>query len=126
MASSAEAEGVASSKSGELAQELAEVKRAVGKPLPGPIVLGTDSMTNGQVARRQGAAHRLKHALRRWETLLERVDGGLVELLHVPDKCMPADFLTKWTSNKKVRESIDYLINVKHKVYHPNDPNKPK
>ena len=65
----------------------------------------------------------MKHALRRWETLIERVDSGLVKLLHVPDACMPADFLTKWTTRKKVRASIDYLINAKNKVYHPNDPN---
>merc|ERR1711938_189182 len=84
-ASSAEAEGIASSKAGEAAQELAEIKRATGNPQEGPIVIGTDSITNGQVARRQGAANRLKHALRRWETLLERVDSGLVKLVHVPD-----------------------------------------
>ena len=55
----------------------------------------------------------------------ERVDSGLVKLLHVPDVCMPADFLTKWTTHKKVRASINYLINSSNKVYHPNDPSKP-
>ena len=108
-----------------MAQELAEIKRATGAPVEGPIVIGSDSLTNGQVARRQGSAQRLKHALRRWEILIERVDSGLVKLLHVPDVCMPADFLTKWTTHKKVRASINYLINSSNKVYHPNDPSKP-
>ena len=63
--------------------------------------------------------------LSRWEILIARVDSGLVKLLHVPDVCMPADFLTKWTTHKKVRASINYLININNKVYHPNDPKKP-
>ncbi len=45
MGSSAEAEGVASSKAGEMAQELAEIKRATGAPVEGPIVIGSDSLT---------------------------------------------------------------------------------
>ena len=63
------------------------------------------------MARRQGAAQRLKHALRRWEILIARVDSGLVKLLHVPDVCMPADFLTKFVSKAKLARSLKRATN---------------
>ena len=49
------------------------------------VVLGTDSVANLQVVRRHGAATRLKHALRRWETLMARVEANKVKLVHVGD-----------------------------------------
>ena len=122
MASSTEAEGHATAKAADIAEEAAEIKRAMGVPIEGPVVIGTDSVTNGYIANRQGAANRMKHALRRWETLVERIDAGLVKLVHLPDPQMPADFLTKWVTAKKVNETVDYLTNVANKVPHPMAP----
>ena len=61
----------------------------------------------------------MKHALRRWETLIARIDSGIIKLVHLPDPQMPADFLTKWVAHKKITESVDYLTNVTNQVPHP-------
>ena len=94
----------------------------MGAPVEGPIVIGTDSVTNGYIANRQGAANRMKHALRRWETLVERIDSGLVKLVHLNDPQMPADFLTKWVSATKVNATVEYITNMRNKVPHPMAP----
>ena len=122
MASSTEAEGHASAKAGDLAAETAEIKRAMGVTIEGPIVIGTDSVTNGYIANRQGAANRMKHALRRWETLVERIDTGLVKLVHINDPEMPADFMTKWVTAKKIKDTLFYLTNERNRVPHPMAP----
>ena len=57
------------------------------------------------------AAVRLKHALRRYATLQGHVAAGEVKVVHVPDKFNAADFLTKWVSAKKVKESVAYTSN---------------
>ena len=105
-----------------MVEEAAEIKRAMGAPLKDPVVVGTDSATNGYVANRQGAAANLKHALRRWELLTARIDSGLLKLVHIPDPEMPADFLTKWVTAKKIQKSLDYLINAGNRVPHPLAP----
>ena len=122
MGSSAECEGYASHKASELIEEGIEVARAMGVyDSSEPVVLGSDSVSNLQVARRQGAATRLKHALRRWELLTARVNRGMIKLVHVGDAEMPADFLTKWVSAKKLDRSLAYITNKDNRVPHPNE-----
>ena len=121
MGSSAEGEGYASLKASELVEEAIETARAFGIYDGAPVVLGSDSVANLQVARRQGAATRLKHALRRWEILMERVEAGHVKLVHVGDAEMPADFLTKWVPAKKLAASLDYVTNRKMRLKHENE-----
>ena len=55
MGSSAEVEGYASLKASELIEEGIETARAYGIYDGAPVVLGTDSVANLQVARRQSA-----------------------------------------------------------------------
>ena len=121
MGSSAEVEGYASLKASELVEEAIETARAYGVYDGVPVVLGTDSVANLQVARRQSAATRLRHALRRWETLMERVSAGKLKLVHIGDAEMPADFLTKWVPAKKLERSIAYVTNSVNRLKHPNE-----
>ncbi len=58
------------------------------------------------------SAGRLKHALRRFAVLQRRIKDGEVKVEHVPDKHNAADFLTKWVSAKKVKQSVAYVSNV--------------
>ena len=58
-------------------------------------LLGTDSLSNLQVACKQAPGERAKHALRRWHWLRQQISMGRVRLVHVRDADMPADFLTK-------------------------------
>ena len=93
----------------------------LSNPTDGPIIVGTDSLPNGQVARRQGAPARVKHTLRLWETFTRRMREGMVRLVHVPDAEMPTDFLTKWVPKQKVKASIAYLTNIWNRIRHPRD-----
>ena len=121
MGSSAEGEGYASLKASELIEEALETARAFGVYDGEAVVLGTDSVANLQVARRHGAATRLKHALRRWETLMARVEANKVKLVHVGDAEMPADFLTKWVPAKKLERSLKYVTNEVNRLRHPKE-----
>ena len=103
----------------------AEIQRGLGAPLDQPAAVLTDSLSNGQVARRKGAAQRLKHSLRRWAGIKKRSDAGLVAVHHVGDASMPADFLTKWVAMSKIVSSLEYLTNRFNKIFHPRDPANP-
>ena len=56
---------------------------------------------------------RTKHILRRWKLVQERVAEGDVVLVHVPDAGMPADFLTKWLTKRKLEASIARASNAR-------------
>ena len=49
---------------------------------------------------------------------MARVEAGMVKLVHVGDAEMPADFLTKWVSAKKLELSLDYVTNRKARLQH--------
>ena len=125
MDSSMIAESVPTSKSSEDAEYLAEIVRAFGAPVDGPMVVITDSTSNGMVARRKASGQRIKHAMRRWTGIHKRVAKRLITVVHVGDASMPADFLTKWVPKKKVEDSVEYLTNRYNKVHHPRDPENP-
>jgi hypothetical protein len=83
----------------------------MGIALEGPTIIRSDNAANVRVANDPNAAVRLKHALRRYATLQGHVAAGEVKIVHVPDKFNAADFLTKWVSAKKVKESVAYTSN---------------
>ena len=89
-----------------------EVARAIGDPQTGPTLLGSDNLANVQVAMRQGAANRSKHMLRRYYTLMRRINGGVINVVHVKDEHNPADFLTKWLPKAKLGQSISYICGI--------------
>ena len=89
-----------------------EVARAIGDPQSGPTMLGSDNLANVQVAMRQGAANRSKHMLRRYYTLMRRINSGVISVVHVKDEHNPADFLTKWLPKAKLSQSISYICGI--------------
>ena len=88
------------------------VARALGDPQASPTLLGSDNLANVQVAMRQGAANRSKHMLRRYYTLMKRIHGGEINVVHVKDEHNPADFLTKWLPKAKLAQSISYVCGI--------------
>ena len=109
--SSAEGEGITTSKCAELLEPVQEAARAMGIPLTGPITIRSDNLSSVRVANDPKAAGRLRHALRRFATLQQRVAREEVQVIHIPDRFNAADFLTKWVSVKKLKESIAYTSN---------------
>ena len=105
---SAEVEGVATSKLSEYVEHVNEVRRGMGILPAEPVIIGTDNLSTMRVANNIKSATRLKHALRRFGVLQQRVAAGSVKLEHVPDKDNMADFLTKWTPRAKYERSVRY------------------
>ena len=116
--SSAENESVATLAASHAAEQAIAIQRAMeqGRAEPTPIVVSSDNESNLKVALRRGAAGRVKHILRRWNSIRQRARAGLVHLVHLPDPQMPTDFLTKWVSKAKVSESLAYLTGSERRV----------
>ena len=109
--SSMEAESIGTSKAGESIAYAREILRAFGVPPAGPTIITTDNSSNQSVASGVGCPTRSKHFLRRYHVLRQRIRSAEVELRHVPDEEMPADFLTKWIPRKKLDISVRYATN---------------
>ena len=109
--SSMESEAIGSSKAGEAVSFAREILRALGVPPAGSTLITTDNLSNQRVASGAGAPTRSLHFLRRYGVLKQRIRTSEVELRHIPDEQMPADFLTKWIGSKKLERSIQYATN---------------
>ena len=109
--SSMENEVIGSAKAAEAIAFAHEIMRALGILGEHPTLIGTDNMANLRVASGAGHPARSLHFLRRYHALKQRVKAGEVELRHVPDVSMPADFLTKWIGPAKLEQSIRYATN---------------
>ena len=59
-------------------------------------------MANALVGSGSSTPARSRHCLRRWDIVRQHIENGDVRLVHVPDANMPADFMTKWLSGKKL------------------------
>ena len=114
--SSHENEGLGSSKAAERVLQAQELERAFGNGEQRPTLLGTDSSSSLSVAVQQAAAARARHCLRRWTRLRRLLKEGAINMVHVPDTCMPADFMTKFLDKKKVEASIKYATNSDNAV----------
>jgi hypothetical protein len=110
--SSMEAEAVASGRAAEQVSYAREVLRALGIPVDGPTLVGTDNLANMRVGSLAGCPSRSRHYFRRYHVLLQRVAAGEVVLRHVPSAHMAADFLTKWLPKTKVDASLRYVCNT--------------
>ena len=102
---------IASSKAGKSISYAREVLRALGVPPSSPTLIGTVNFSNLRVATSAGCPTHSKHFLRRYAVLKRRKSEGKVELNHVPDADMPADFLTKWIPSPKLKQSLQYACN---------------
>ena len=117
--SSMEAEGIATSKIAEQISYVREILRAFGVPQEGPTFIGTDNTANQRVASGAAVPARSKHFLRRYHVLLERVRSREITIGHVPDRSMPADFLTKWIGASKLNVSVEHVTNRRHAPMQP-------
>ena len=116
LGSSHESEAVASAKAGEQVAYAREVLRALGVLPAGPTPILTDNQANMQVARDATSAARARHFLRRYTVLQQRMQTGEVSVFKIDDPNMPADFLTKWLPAAKLRDSVAYATNSRHRV----------
>ena len=109
--SSSEGEGIATAKCAEVVEHLREAARCMGILSEEPTVILSDNAASVRVSNDPKAAGRLRHALRRYAVLQERVKAGEVIVKHIPDPQNAADFLTKWVGIKKLKESVAYTTN---------------
>jgi hypothetical protein len=116
--SSMESEAVGSGKAGEAVSYAREILRALGVMPSGPTLISTDNLANQKVGSGVGCPTRSRHFLRRYWALKQRIRSGEVQLRHVPDASMPADFLTKWIPKPKLESSILYATNAHSRVSH--------
>ena len=107
---------MASSKASELAETLNAYLGFFGDAPSQPIFLGTDNKANMYIANDRASTARLRHALRRYLTLQERVRDGLIVVGHVKDVANPSDFLTKFIPAKKLEQSVEYATNYRNVV----------
>ena len=112
--SSAGAEAVATAKVAEAVLNAHAVQRAAGFPASFPTFIGSDNLANAMVAGGQGLATNLRHCLRRYHVVRQRVDRGEIEIGHVPDVENNTDFLTKWVSKAKYDKSVAYACNTRN------------
>ena len=110
--SSAEGEGIATSKCAEILENVREIARGMGILSDEPTVIRCDNESSVRVSNDPKSAGRLRHAQRRYATLQARVARGDVIVVHVPDASNAADFLTKWIPRAKLNESIAYASNA--------------
>ena len=68
------------------------------------------------VASGVGSASRMRHCLRRYNVLMQRVRHKQVRIGFVPDPMNPSDYLTKFIDKRKVRQSDDYATNRRNAV----------
>ena len=118
--SAAYSTAVGTNKATELLELGSELLHAFGRPQQQPAVCTSDNLANAQVCERKGSAGRVKHCLRRWAALRERIERGITIIKHLSDKDMPVDFLTKWVPAKKLLDSINFLTNAANRVPPPS------
>ena len=86
-----------------------------------PTFIGTDNTANQRVASGAAVPSRSKHFLRRYHVLLQRVRSQEITIGHVPDRAMPADFLTKWIGASKLNVSVEHVTNSRHAPKRPTE-----
>ena len=109
--SSAEGEGITTSKCAELTVFIREAARGMGVLDDKPTIIRSDNASSVRVANDPKAAGRLRHAMRRYAVLQEHVKQGTVKVEFIRDANNAADFLTKWVPAAKLKASIAYTSN---------------
>ena len=74
-----------------------------------PTPVATDNLGNKQVAASEMAAQNSRHFLARYQAIHQRIESGLMKVFHVNDANMPADWLTKWVTARKLKACLDYV-----------------
>jgi len=80
------------------------------------LTICTDSVSNLQVTVNAAAANRSTHQLRRWHVLCQLVKEGKVDMYHLGDESMLADFFTKFVDKAKAEWSIKVITNANNAI----------
>ena len=110
VASTYEAESVASLRASEHAAYARIVEAALGVPSSCPTTLLTDNLATQRVAQNAQAAARSRHFLIRLRCVHQRIADGAIRVWHIPDPVNPSDFLTKAIGTTKTNASIAYAM----------------
>ena len=85
--------------------------RALGVAPDAPSPIGTDSQANQSVASNARSAGTSRHFLIRYQALHRYNRQGETNVVKIGDADNPSDFLTKWVSKAKLRNSLAYSGN---------------
>ena len=118
MACSSETEGYVSWRLSDKLMEGRVSLAAFGFGDEAPTVLLSDNDGNLRIGAGEGAAGRLRHALRRWWILTQRVRGRSIQLGYLPDSENYVDWGTKWASHDKEEASIAFLTGSRSRAAH--------
>ena len=83
---------------------------------PVPTFVGTDNKANALLASGEGSASRVRHAVRRFHSFLQRVKSREMRLGKVADTENPSDWLTKWIPGEKYDRSMEFCKNRRNRV----------
>ena len=106
--SSAEGEGMASSRAADHVAFAREILRAQGLLPDEPVSIYCDNLASVRVGNNVKSSARLRHAARRYRVLQRRVKEGECILKWVSDASNPSDFLTKFIPKRKLDDSVAY------------------
>ena len=108
---SMQSESYASTRAADLIIYAREIQRAFGISTDLPTFIGTDSLSHSQLSNKLANAGRSKPFLKQYVIQAQRQKSSDITVGHISDLNMPADFLTKWISSRKLRMSIIYATN---------------
>ena len=108
VASTCDAESVATTKASEHGLYARIVLGALGVPVEGPTRLLTDNQSNLRICQNANSSARSRYFLIRMACLHQRIADGEFVPVHVSDKENPSDFLTKFIPEPKTVASIAY------------------
>ena len=83
-----------------------------GEPQTEPTLIASDNQPSLRAAGGEASVVRVKHALRWYAILQQRVRCREIRLAYIPDAWNYVDFLTKWIDVSKVAFSVAYLSNA--------------
>ena len=89
-----------------------------GCPQAEATMLLSDNDSNLRISAGEASAQRLRHALRRWWIVTQRVRGRDIRLGHLPDGDNFIDFATKYVSKDKEDASVAYICNSRSRAAH--------
>ena len=110
-------EAIGTAKAGELVEYLQEILRAMGRPMPRPIPIGTDNSADSRIAGGIGTPSASKHLIRRYVSFRGRIKRNVASIYHIHDVENYSDFLTKWLPRDKLRRSLEILTNTARRVH---------
>ena len=82
--------------------------KAMGEVFHRPTRVLTDSLSGALVLNSSKSVGRSRAFLWRCAVVIELCQQGVIEIVHVDDEQNPADYLTKWVPQTKVRRSARY------------------